>query len=62
MHQKLRELRKQFDSNSLSTIEMEQLAIVMLDQLPELSSDYLGSTVIQKNCLKTRQISSGILC
>ena len=45
---KLRELRKQFDSNSLSTIEMEQLAIVMLDQLPELSSDYLGNTVIQK--------------
>ncbi|EHM99806.1 Puf2p [Saccharomyces cerevisiae x Saccharomyces kudriavzevii VIN7] len=45
---KLRELRKQFDSNSLSTIEIEQLAIVMLDQLPELSSDYLGNTVVQK--------------
>lgn len=45
---KLRELRKQFDSNSLSNIEIEQLAIVMLDQLPELSSDYLGNTVVQK--------------
>lgn len=45
---KLRELRKAIDSNSLSDIEIEQLAIAMLDELPELSSDYLGNTIVQK--------------
>ncbi|KAH7587959.1 Eukaryotic RNA Recognition Motif (RRM) profile [Nakaseomyces glabratus] len=50
---KLRELRKAFDSNSLSQVEMEQLAIAMLDELPELCLDYSGNTIIQKlydNC------------
>ncbi|KAL3237147.1 Jsn1p [Nakaseomyces bracarensis] len=45
---KLRELRKAIDSNSMSDIEIEQLAIAMLDELPELSSDYLGNTIVQK--------------
>lgn len=45
---KLRELRKAIDSNSLSDIEIEELAIAMLDELPELSSDYLGNTIVQK--------------
>ncbi|KAL3234954.1 Protein JSN1 [Nakaseomyces bracarensis] len=50
---KLRELRKAFDSNSLSSIEIEQLAVAMLDELPELCLDYSGNTIIQKmyeNC------------
>lgn len=45
---RLREIRKNIDSNSLTTIEIEQLAITMLDEIPELSSDYLGNTIIQK--------------
>ncbi|CAI4043960.1 Jsn1p SKDI_10G2900 [Saccharomyces kudriavzevii IFO 1802] len=45
---KLRELRKSIDSNSFSDLEIEQLAIAMLDELPELSSDYLGNTIVQK--------------
>ena len=50
---KLRELRKAMDSDSMTQIELEQLAMVMLDELPELSSDYLGNTIVQKlfeNC------------
>lgn len=45
---KLRELRKSIDSDSMSQLELEQLAICMLDDLPELSSDYLGNTIVQK--------------
>ena len=45
---KLRELRKSIDSNLFSDLEIEQLAIAMLDELPELSSDYLGNTIVQK--------------
>lgn len=44
----LRELRKAIDNNSLSDLELEQLAICMFDELPELSSDYLGNTIVQK--------------
>ena len=45
---KLRELRKAIDSDSMSQLDLEQLAICMLDDLPELSSDYLGNTIVQK--------------
>lgn len=45
---KLRELRKNIDANLLSDLEIEQLAMAMLDELPELSSDYLGNTIVQK--------------
>lgn len=45
---KLRELRKSIDANLMSDLEIEQLAIAMLDELPELSSDYLGNTIVQK--------------
>ncbi|QLQ79045.1 hypothetical protein HG537_0B03920 [Torulaspora globosa] len=45
---KLRELRKNIDANLIPDIEIEQLAIAMLDELPELSSDYLGNTIVQK--------------
>ncbi|CCE63150.1 hypothetical protein TPHA_0E00550 [Tetrapisispora phaffii CBS 4417] len=44
----LRELRKIIDGNQMSDLEIEQLALVMLDELPELSSDYLGNTIVQK--------------
>ncbi|SMN20160.1 similar to Saccharomyces cerevisiae YPR042C PUF2 Member of the PUF protein family, which is defined by the presence of Pumilio homology domains that confer RNA binding activity [Maudiozyma saulgeensis] len=50
---KLRELRKAMDSDSMSQIELEQLAMTMLDELPEFCSDYLGNTIVQKlfeNC------------
>lgn len=45
---KLREIRKAIDSDSLSTIEIEQIGIAMLDELPELSFDYLGNNIVQK--------------
>lgn len=45
---KLRELRKSIDASQMSNLEIEQLAMAMLDELPELSSDYLGNTIVQK--------------
>ncbi|EDO16583.1 hypothetical protein Kpol_520p3 [Vanderwaltozyma polyspora DSM 70294] len=45
---KLRELRKNIDADQLSSLEIEQLAMVMLDELPELCSDYIGNTIVQK--------------
>ncbi|CDF90262.1 ZYBA0S06-04478g1_1 [Zygosaccharomyces bailii CLIB 213] len=45
---KLRELRKNIDANLMSDLEIEQLAMAMLDELPELCSDYLGNTIVQK--------------
>ncbi|AMD20446.1 HDL298Wp [Eremothecium sinecaudum] len=45
---KLRELRKLIDADNISDLEIEQLAISMLEELPELSSDYLGNTIVQK--------------
>ncbi|CCK69896.1 Jsn1p KNAG_0D01440 [Huiozyma naganishii CBS 8797] len=58
---KLRELRKSIDSDSLSQLELEQLAICMLDELPELSSDYLGNTVVQKMFEKASDIIKDIM-
>lgn len=45
---KLRDIRKRIDNQSLSQSEIEQIAIDMLSEIAELSSDYLGNTVIQK--------------
>ncbi|OWB57288.1 organic cyclic compound binding protein [[Candida] boidinii] len=45
---KLREIRKQIDSNQLSKLDIEELALNMYDELPELASDYLGNTIVQK--------------
>lgn len=45
---KLRDIRKKIDNNSLSPTEIEQIAIDMLPEIAELSSDYLGNTVVQK--------------
>lgn len=45
---RLREIRKRVDSNSLSQIEIENVAMEMLPEIAELSSDYLGNTVVQK--------------
>lgn len=45
---RLRELRKSIDSGQMSDLEIEQLVLAMLDEIPELSSDYLGNTIVQK--------------
>lgn len=45
---KLRELRKRIDNNALSLPEIEEAALAMLPEIAELSSDYLGNTVVQK--------------
>lgn len=45
---KLRDIRKRIDNQSLSTAEIEHIAVEMLPEIAELSSDYLGNTVVQK--------------
>ncbi|KAK4624178.1 Pumilio domain-containing protein [Fulvia fulva] len=50
---RLREIRKRIDNNSCGPMEIEQIALEMLPEVAELSSDYLGNTVVQKlfeNC------------
>ena len=59
----LRDLRKVLENNEaqligqnvdggevMSSFELEELCLAMLDELPELSYDYLGNTIVQ-NCL-----------
>lgn len=45
---KLRDIRKRIDNQSLSQLEIENIAVDMLPEIAELSSDYLGNTVVQK--------------
>lgn len=45
---RLREIRKRIDNNSLSPSDIEGIALDMLPEVAELSSDYLGNTVVQK--------------
>ncbi|KAF1961930.1 hypothetical protein CC80DRAFT_200293 [Byssothecium circinans] len=45
---RLREIRKRIDNNSCTQPEIEEIAMNMLPEIAELSSDYLGNTVVQK--------------
>ena len=45
---RLRDIRKRIDNASYSLAEIEQIAVDMLPEVAELSSDYLGNTVVQK--------------
>jgi protein JSN1 len=45
---KLRDIRKRIDNQSWSAAEIEGIAADMLSEVAELSSDYLGNTVVQK--------------
>lgn len=45
---KLRDIRKKIDNQSLTQTEVENIAVEMLPEIAELSSDYLGNTVVQK--------------
>lgn len=45
---KLRDIRKRIDNGNCSQTEIEEIAIAMLPEVAELSSDYLGNTVVQK--------------
>lgn len=50
---RLRDVRKRIDNGSCSPMEIENVAMQMLPEIAELSSDYLGNTVVQKlfeNC------------
>ncbi|KAG7195402.1 uncharacterized protein KQ657_003160 [Scheffersomyces spartinae] len=51
-HQFLKEHENEEDEHNteriMTTIELEELALAMLDELPELCYDYLGNTIIQK--------------
>jgi len=59
---KLRDIRKRIDNGTCSPEEIEHIAVDMLPEIAELSSDYLGNTVVQKlfeNCseeVKTRML------
>jgi protein JSN1 len=44
----LREVRKKVDSGQCSQEEVEEIAVDLLDEIAELSSDYVGNTVVQK--------------
>lgn len=45
---KLRDIRKRIDNQSLTQSDIENIAMDMLPEIAELSSDYLGNTVVQK--------------
>ncbi|KAH8594921.1 hypothetical protein B0O99DRAFT_166985 [Bisporella sp. PMI_857] len=45
---KLRDIRKRIDNGTWSQDEIERIAMDMLPEIAELSSDYLGNTVVQK--------------
>lgn len=45
---KLRDIRKRIDNQTLSQTDIENAAVEMLSEIAELSSDYLGNTVVQK--------------
>ncbi|KAM4054728.1 RNA recognition motif domain-containing protein [Hirsutella rhossiliensis] len=45
---RLRDIRKRIDNQLLSQAEIEGVAMEMLPEIAELSSDYLGNTVVQK--------------
>lgn len=45
---KLRDIRKRIDNQSLTQADIENVALDMLPEIAELSSDYLGNTVVQK--------------
>ena len=50
---RLRDIRKRIDNGSCGIEEIEAIALDMLPEIAELSSDYLGNTVVQKlfeNC------------
>ncbi|KAJ5214865.1 hypothetical protein N7468_010544 [Penicillium chermesinum] len=45
---RLRDIRKRIDNGACSVQEIEETAGAMLPEIVELSSDYLGNTVVQK--------------
>lgn len=45
---KLRDIRKRIDNQSMPHADIETAALEMLPEIAELSSDYLGNTVVQK--------------
>lgn len=45
---RLRDIRKRIDNQTLPQTEIESIAHDMLPEIAELSSDYLGNTVVQK--------------
>ena len=45
---RLRDIRKRIDNGACSIQEIEETAAAMLPEIAELSSDYLGNTVVQK--------------
>jgi len=45
---RLRDIRKRIDNGACGLQEIEQIALDMLPEIAELSSDYLGNTVVQK--------------
>lgn len=45
---KLREIRKNIDNANFTPQYIDELSLAMVPELPELASDYLGNTIVQK--------------
>lgn len=45
---RLRDLRKQLDGSLLTTEDIDQIALELVDECVALASDYIGNTLIQK--------------
>ncbi|KAG4301501.1 hypothetical protein PCANB_002320 [Pneumocystis canis] len=45
---RLKEIRKKFDSGGYTQKRVDEIANDMIDEISELSSDYLGNTIVQK--------------
>ncbi|KAI2078145.1 hypothetical protein LOZ36_006858 [Ophidiomyces ophidiicola] len=58
---KIRELRKRIDNGTCSVQEIEDAAMLMLPEIVDLSSDYLGNTVVQKLFLFCSDRTKGAL-
>lgn len=44
----LRDIRKRIDNKQISRLEIEEIALDMISELPTLTSDYMGNTVVQQ--------------
>ncbi|KTW28689.1 uncharacterized protein T551_02539 [Pneumocystis jirovecii RU7] len=45
---KLKEIRKKFETGGYTQKEIDEIAYDMIDEVSELSSDYIGNTIVQK--------------
>ncbi|OAV86699.1 hypothetical protein PTTG_29769 [Puccinia triticina 1-1 BBBD Race 1] len=59
---RLREIRKRFDSNTLSQEEMDQIASELLEEIIYLSSDYIGPEALREVLAPDQDAHARTLC